>query len=189
MEPQTKKILITTGIVGVLSLITYKLIASKSATKTTTLLRPTTNTVDTADTAETTEDTDVAPPIEDMPVSPSEKEQVVALNYSSDELADMLQDDFNGNGTNWSAGEHGGIVGVLLSLESDEDFDSLNAAYGVRPIKAGFLTGLFAKPFVGDLNSAFNSELSKKEIAAANDILRSKGITRRITIAGELPTD
>ena len=185
MEPKTKKILITTGIVGVLSLIAYKLIASKGATPTTTLLKPTTTTDTTTDT-----NVDVAPPIEDMPVSPSETtNQTVATGYTSAELADLLQDDFNGNGTNWSAGEHGGIVGVLLSLDSDEDFDNLNAAYGVRSIKAGFLTGLIVKPFVGNLNSAFNRELSKSEIAAANEILRAKGITRRITMAGDLSTE
>lgn len=183
MEPKTKKILITTGIVGALMLVAYKLIASKSATPTTTLLKPTTTNDG------TTNPTDVAPPIEDIPVAPSETAPTVATGFSSEELADLLQDDFNGNGTNWSAGPHGGIVGVLLSLDSDEDFDNLNAAYGVRSIKAGFLTGLFVKPYVGDMNGAFNSELNKNEIAAANDILRTKGITRRITIAGEIPTE
>lgn len=174
MEPKTKKILITTGIVGVLSLIAYRLLANKGATATT-LLKPTTTTTVTSTTTET------APPVEDMPVGASELKMAEPA-YTSAELADMLQDDFNGNGTNWSAGPHGGIVGILLRLNSDEDFDNLNAAYGVRSIKAGFLTGLFVKPYVGNMNGAFNSELSKKEIEAANEILRTKGVTRRIEI-------
>lgn len=178
MEQKTKKILITTGIIAVLSLIAYKLLAKNIPVATT-------------PSGETPVDlSNQAPSIEDMPVGESElaeasqkegMEQSVT-KYSSDELADMLQQDFNGNGTNWSAGRHGGVVGILLQLNSNEDFDNLNTAYGIRPIKAGLLKSIFEKPFVGNMNGAFNSELSGKEITMVNDILSKKGITRRIII-------
>jgi hypothetical protein len=74
------------------------------------------------------------------------------------------------------------VVGVLLQLNTDQDFDNLNAAYGVRPIKAGLLKSIFEKPYVGDMNGAFVNELSKREVTMANDILSQKGVTRRITI-------
>jgi len=184
MEQKTKKILITTGIVGVLSIIAYKLLAKgNTSTLPITKLPTTTPTIPT--------NKDVAPPIEDISIYSDSEIKAAAdkaaaenagIKYTSTELADLLQQDFNGNGTNWSAGEHGGIVGILLQLNSDEDFDNLNTAYGVRTIKAGFLTGLFVKPYVGDMNGTFNSELTQKEIAAVNDILSKKGITRKVTI-------
>jgi hypothetical protein len=177
MEQNTKKILITTGIIAALSLVAYKLLAKNKNTGSDMPLLDKTP-------------LDVAPPIEDIsiydstnqPSEPSESSTAEVVTYSSQELADMLQKAFDGNGTNWSAGRSGGVVGVLLQLKSDEDFDNLNAAYGIRTIKAGFLTGLFAKPFVGDMNGAFNSELSKREIAMANEILSKKGVTRRIEL-------
>jgi hypothetical protein len=67
-------------------------------------------------------------------------------------------------------------------LNTDQDFDNLNSAYGIRPIKAGLLKSIFEKPYVGDMNGAFNSELSKREFAMVNDILSKKGITRRIVV-------
>jgi hypothetical protein len=182
MEQKTKKILITTGIIGVLSIIAYKLLASKSTTPNVNLGLPTTN---------TTTPLNEAPPIEDISIytnseidamKAAEEKAASISKYSSEELADLLQQDFNGNGTNWSAGQHGGVVGILLKLNSDADFDNLNSAYGIRPIKAGFLTGLLAKPYVGDMNGAFASELTQKEIASVNDILSKKGITRRIEL-------
>ena len=175
MEQKTKKILIATGIIAGLSLVAYKLLArNKSLSPNGMLLDKTPS--------------DVAPSIEDISIydntnKPSDSaNQLEQKEYTISELADMLQQDFNGNGTNWSAGKHGGIVGILLNLNSDQDFDNLNAAYGIRTIKTGFLTGLFAKPYVGNMNGAFNSELTKKEIEAANEILSTKGITRRITL-------
>lgn len=177
MEQNTKKILITTGIIGVLSLVAYKLLAKN---------KPSTSTSPLLDTTPL----DVAPPIEDIsiydntnkPETVVEEQPVVEKNYTSDELADMLQKAFDGSGTNWSAGKSGGVVGILLQLKSNEDFDNLNAAYGIRVIKAGLLKSIFEKPFVGDMNGAFNSELSKREIERANEILSKKGITRTIVI-------
>jgi hypothetical protein len=189
MEQKTKKILITTGIIGVLSLVAYKLLAKKSSTLNPNLGLPTPNTTETTD-------PNVAPPIEDISIysdreiaeMKAAEEKAASINkYTSEELADLLQQDFNGNGTNWSAGSHGGVVGVLLQLNTDADFDNLNTAYGIRPIKAGLLKSIFEKPFVGDMNGAFNSELTKKEIAKANDILSKKGITRRIVLETKLP--
>jgi hypothetical protein len=180
MEQKTKKILITTGIIGVLSFIAYKLLANKRITSTEGLGMPT-NT--------TTTDPNVAPPIEDISIySPKEiadmkeaEEKAASITtYTSEELADLLYQDFSGSGTNWAAGSHGGVVGVLLQLNTDQDFDNLNSAYGIRPIKAGLFKSIFEKPFVGDMNGAFNSELSKREVAMVNDILSQKGITRRI---------
>jgi len=181
MEQNTKKILITTGIIGVLSIIAYKLLANKRATSTQDLGMPTT--IETID-------PNVAPPIEDVSIysdseiadmkEAEEKAAVSITTYTSEELADMLQKAFDGSGTNWSAGRSGGVVGVLLQLKSNEDFDNLNEAYGIRSIRAGFLKSIFEKPYVGDMNGAFNSELSKREIRMANDILSQKGITRRI---------
>lgn len=173
MEQKTKKILITTGIIAALSLVAYKLLAKNKLDSNLPLLDKT--------------PLDVAPSIEDMSIYDSTNPAPVQSTesdkkYTSEELADMLQQDFNGNGTNWSAGRHGGVVGILLQLNSDEDFDNLNTAYGIRPIKAGLLKSIFEKPFVGNMNGAFNSELSEKEIQMANDILSKKGITRRIII-------
>ena len=182
MEQNTKKILITTGIIGVLSIIAYKLLANKRATSTQDLGMPTTT--------ETT-DPNVAPPIEDISIysdreiadmKAAEEKAASITTYTSEELADLLFQDFSGSGTNWAAGSHGGVVGVLLKLNTDQDFDNLNSAYGIRPIKAGLLKSIFEKPFVGDMNGAFNSELSKREINMANDILSKKGITRRIVL-------
>ena len=174
MEQNTKKILITTGIIAALSLVAYKLLAkNKVAGSDLPLLDKTPS--------------DVAPSIEDISIydstnQPTSSSNVPVKAYTSVELADMLQQAFDGNGTNWSAGKSGGVVGVLLQLKSDEDFDNLNSAYGIRTIKSGFLTSLLKKPYVGDMNGAFNSELTKKEIADVNDILSKKGVTRRITI-------
>lgn len=180
MEQKTKKILITTGIIGVLSLVAYKLLAKRSATSKLDLGLPTTSDLD----------PNVAPPIEDISIyndkeiaeiKAAEEKATTAIKYTSEELADLLFQDFSGSGTNWSAGSHGGVVGVLLQLDTDQDFDNLNTAYGIRPIKAGLLKSIFEKPYVGDMNGAFNSELSQREIRMANDILSKKGITRRIT--------
>jgi hypothetical protein len=180
MEQKTKKILIATGIVGVLSLVAYKLLAKKSPS-TSVNLGLTTETIDPNE----------APPIEDISIysdkeladmKSAEEKAASITTYTSEELADLLYQDFSGFGTNWAAGSHGGVVGVLLQLNSDEDFDKLNAAYGIRPIKAGVIKSLFEKPYVGDMNGAFNSELSKREFAMVNDILSKKGITRRIVV-------
>jgi hypothetical protein len=184
MEQKTKKILIITGIVGVLSIIGYKLLAKGSPLNNTIKLKqplPSSNS--------STTDLNQAPAIEDISIytdseiaAKKASEQKLATKYTSEELADMLHQDFDGLGTNWSSGTTGGLVGVLLQLNSDEDFDNLNAAYGIRVIRAGFPRSLFEKPYVGDMNGAFNSELSKKEIGQVNDILSKKGITRRITL-------
>jgi hypothetical protein len=180
MEQKTKKILIITGIVGVLSIIGYKLLAKGTPLKD--VIMPSTPTP--------TTDPNVAPPIEDITIytdkeiadiKAAQEKAASITKYTSEELADLLFQDFNGSGTNWAAGSHGGVVGVLLQLNSDEDFDNLSKAYGIRPIKAGLIKSLFEKPYVGDLNGAFNSELSKREITKVNDILSKKGITRRIT--------
>lgn len=174
MEQKTKKILITTGIIGVLTLIAYKLLAKeKSSTSMSPLLDKT--------------PLNIAPSIEDISIydntnQPNSSDaEVDTKTYTSAELADMLQMSFNGYGTNWSKGQTGGVVGVLLKLNSDEDFDNLNTAYGVRPINSGFLN-IFKKDFVGNMNGAFNEELSKAEIEKVNEILATKGLTRRITI-------
>lgn len=181
MEQKTKKILILTGIIGVLSLVAYRLLAKRGASTNLNVGLPTST--------ETT-DLNVAPPIEDISIYSSkeisdmkeaEEKAASITTYTSEELADLLYQDFSGSGTNWAAGSHGGVVGVLLQLNTDADFDNLNTAYGIRPIKAGLFKSIFEKPFVGDMNGAFNSELSKREIRMANDILSQKGITRRIT--------
>jgi hypothetical protein len=180
MEQKTKTILITTGIIGVLSFVAYKLLANKRASNTQDLGSTTTK---------ETIDSNEAPPIEDISIysdkevadmKEAEEKAASITKYTSEELADLLYQDFAGSGTNWAAGSHGGIVGVLLQLNTDQDFDNLNSAYGIRPIKAGLFKSIFEKPFVGDMNGAFNSELSKREIRMANDILSQKGITRRI---------
>jgi hypothetical protein len=190
MEQKTKKILITTGIVGVLSLVAYKLLAKRNSTLNPNLDLPK------IDGGTETPNPNEAPPIEDISIytnteiaeMKAAQEKAASISkYTSEELADLLQLDFNGNGTNWAAGSHGGVVGVLLQLNSDADFDNLNTAYGIRPIKAGLVKSLFEKPYVGDMNGAFNSELTKKEIAKVNDILSKKGITRRIVIETKLP--
>jgi hypothetical protein len=177
MEQKTKKILITAGIIGVLSIIAYRLLANKKATN---LGLPTTESID----------PNVAPSIEDISIysdreiaemKAAEEKAVTITKYTSEELADLLYQDFSGSGTNWAAGSHGGVVGVLLQLNTDQDFDNLNTAYGIRPIKAGLLKSIFEKPYVGDMNGAFINELSKREVSMANDILSKKGITRRIT--------
>jgi hypothetical protein len=182
MESKTKKLLITTGIIGALSFVAYKVLAKSP----TTALPNTKSTVPPIGGI-----FQVPPSIEDISIYTNEEIKAAAdkiasnntgITYTPAELADLLQQDFNGNGTNWSAGSHGGVVGILLRLNSDADFDNLNSAYGIRPIKAGFITSLFVKPYVGDMNGAFNSELSQKEIADVNDILNKKGLTRRITI-------
>ena len=186
MEQKTKKILITTGIIGVLSLVAYKLLAKRSASTNLNVGLPTT----------TQTDPNVAPPIEDISIyndseiaemKAAEEKAASISKFTSEELADLLFQDFSGSGTNWAAGSHGGVVGVLLQLNTDADFDNLNTAYGIRPIKAGLLKSIFEKPYVGDMNGAFNSELSKREITKANDILSQKGITRRIVLETKLP--
>jgi hypothetical protein len=182
MEQKTKKILIVTSIVGVLSFVAYKLLAKGNT--------PNGLVVPPIPTKTSTPIKEEAPPIEDISIytdseiaamkAAQEKASSKLSKYTSEELADLLFQDFNGSGTNWAAGSHGGVVGVLLQLNSDEDFDKLNTAYGVRAIKAGLLKSIFEKPYVGDMNGAFNSELSKREVAMVNDILSKKGVTRRI---------
>jgi hypothetical protein len=180
MEQKTKKILIATGIIGVLSLVAYTLLAKRNTSRNENNGLPTT----------TEPDPNVAPPIEDISIysdkevaemKAAEEKASSITTYTSEELADLLYQDFSGSGTNWAAGSHGGVVGVLLQLNTDADFDNLNTAYGIRPIKAGLFKSIFEKPYVGDMNGAFNSELSKREITMVNDILSKKGITRSIT--------
>ena len=93
MEQNTKKILITTGIIGVLSIIAYKLLANKRATSTQDLGMPTTT--------ETT-DPNVAPPIEDISIysdreiadmKAAEEKAASITTYTSEELADLLFQD------------------------------------------------------------------------------------------------
>lgn len=173
MEPKTKKILIVSGGIIALTLLGYKLFAKKSTTPNTPLIKPPTSTV-------TEEPINNEPPsIEDMPGDPNASNTSSKSPYSSEELADMLQSAFSGYGTSWSKGVNGNVVDVLLNLYSDEDFDNLNEAYGIRVVSSGFLN-MFQKDFVGDMNAAFNDELSKNEIAEANNILKMRGITRRI---------
>ena len=184
MESKTKKILITSGIIGVLSFVAYKLLAKSP-------IKPLSNSTTTPPDGGTMQ---VPPSIEDISIYSDSEIKAAAdkaaaaiaanngVKYTPAELADLLYQDFSGFGTNWAAGSHGGVVGVLLQLNTDQDFDNLNAAYGVRPIKAGLLKSIFEKPYVGDMNGAFVNELSKREVTMANDILSQKGVTRRITI-------
>ena len=148
MEQKTKKILIITGIVGVLSIVGYRLLARGKNAKDLSLM-PTP--------MPSTSNPNVAPPIEDITIytdkeiaemKAAEEKAASSIKYTSEELADLLFQDFNGSGTNWAAGSHGGVVGVLLQLNSDEDFDNLSKAYGIRPIKAGLIKSLFEKPYV-----------------------------------------
>lgn len=111
------------------------------------------------------------------PVNPRVKND--KLPYTIPQLADALEDAFQGNGTAWAHGDAGGVAGIILRLKSDADFDELNTAYGQRRIKAGFLN-VFSKPYIGDMNGAFKSELSKNEIAEINMMLENQGITRKI---------
>jgi hypothetical protein len=178
MEQNTKKILITTGIIGVLSLVAYKLLAKRSPSTSVNLGLPTEK-IDENE-APSIEDISIYSPKEIADMKEAEEKAASITTYTSEELADLLYQDFSGSGTNWAAGSHGGVVGVLLQLNSDEDFDNLNTAYGIRPIKAGLLKSIFEKPYVGDMNGAFNSELSKRELTMVNDILSKKGITKRI---------
>lgn len=182
MEQQTKKILITTGIIAALSVVAYKLLAKGTTPLSSVPLNETP--VDVSNQAPSIEDISIYTDSELKAAAEKAAAAQAGIKYTTAELADLLQQDFNGNGTNWAAGSHGGVVGVLLQLKSDADFDNLNTVYGVRTIKAGILKSLFTKPYVGDMNGAFNSELTKKEIAAVNEILSKQGITRTITIIG-----
>ena len=179
MEQKTKKILILTGIIGGLSLVAYKLFAKKSSILSSNLPKVGGGTP-ISNEAPSIEDISIYTNSELAQMKVAEEKALSISKYTSEELADLLQMDFNGNGTNWAAGSHGGVVGVILQLNTDADFDKLNTAYGIRTIKAGLIKSLFEKPYIGDMNGAFNSELTKKEIAKVNDILSKKSITRRI---------
>jgi hypothetical protein len=115
-------------------------------------------------------------PVVDPVVNPVNNDE---LPYTSAQLADALEMAFQGYGTAWAHGDAGGVTGIISQLKSDADFDALNAAYAQRRIKSGFLN-VFSKDFMGDMNGAFKSELSKSEIEELNMMLANQGIKRKI---------
>lgn len=176
---QKKKIWLGIGIAGVLSLVAYRLLASKPNSQYGTGLFADQTKPETLDNSDlkTPPYLENAPSIEDYAPSPSElKSENV---YSFKQMADDLQSAFNGYGTAWDNGAGGGVLGIISQLKSDADFDELEAAFGKRKIGSGFLN-IFSKDYIGDMNGAFNSELNKSEIEEINLMLENQGLTRRI---------
>lgn len=163
MEAKEKKILIGVGVgVAILLSVVYFANAANAAKKT-------------------------LPPTPPTPPNPKPVDPVIPVNpvnnadlpYTSEELADALEMAFQGYGTAWAHGDAGGVVGIISKLKSDSDFDALNKAYAQRRISSGFLN-VFSKPYIGDMNGAFKSELSKSEIEEVNMMLANQGINRKI---------
>jgi hypothetical protein len=174
MEKNTR-ITVISGIVLVAGLVTYKLIARNRNTTLNTLKAPLGN-----------PQLDEAPPIEDMGIYSDREiaakkaaEEKKANEYTSEQLAEDLYKAFKGYGTSWAQGNTGGVTGIIARMKTDEDFDALNEAYGIRTLNSGFLN-LFSKDYTGDMNGAFNSELTLNEIIKVNKILEDNGVTRRI---------
>jgi hypothetical protein len=170
-----ERILVISGIVIVAGLVAYKVMAK--------------NTLKSTPIQTKLEDypKEEAPPIEDIGIYTDEEiadkkaaEEKKDNQYTSEELANDLFKAFNGYGTAWAKGKTGGVIGIMTRLKTDEDFDALNEAYGIRTIDSGFLN-IFSKDYTGDMMGAFNSELSLNEIIKVNKILEDKGLKRRIT--------
>lgn len=179
MEKNTR-ILVISGIVLVAGLVAYKVMARNTTLNN--LRVPSTLPDDEAP-------IDEAPPIEDMPVGPfpnrddeeeeddDSKEDITAVSFN--QLAEDLYKAFKGYGTAMSEGKTGGVYGIMKRIKTDEDFDALNEAYGIRTVNSGFLN-LFSKDYTGDMNGALNSELTTNQIIKLNKILEDNGVTRRV---------
>jgi len=101
----------------------------------------------------------------------------VILNFKS--LANDLFECFDNYGTSWDDGPSGGIIGIMDRLETNEDFDSLKLAYGIRKINCGSFNP-FCTDFEGDMIGALKDELDESELNEINDLLKRKGINRSI---------
>jgi hypothetical protein len=163
MEAKQKKILIGVGVGLAILLSTVYFANAASASKTKTPLPPT----------PPKPDPKVDPVVD--PTNPVNNDE----NYTFEQLADALEMAFQGYGTAWTTGDAGGVTGVISQLKSDADFDALDAAYAQRRISSGTFN-IFAKDYVGDMNGAFKSELSKSEIEEINMMLANQGIKRKI---------
>jgi hypothetical protein len=177
MEKNTR-IIVISGIVLVAGLVTYKVIAKNRNT--------TLDTLNKVPSLPDETELDEAPPIEDMGIYSDREiaakkaaEEKKANEYTSEQLAEDLYKAFKGYGTSWAQGNTGGVTGIIARIKTDEDFDALNEAYGIRTLNSGFLN-LFAKDYTGDMNGAFNSELTTNQIIKLNKILEDNGVTRRI---------
>lgn len=95
-----------------------------------------------------------------------------SLNYN--EMADLLFDAFDGYGT-----KNTQVLDQFKKLKTNDDFDKLFTAYGVRTINCGTLNP-FCTDFVGDLRGAIRDEMPNSKIAEINQVLTQKGITRSI---------
>jgi hypothetical protein len=171
MEKNTR-ILVISGIVLVAGLVAYKVMARNT----------TLNNLRVPNTLPDEAPIDEAPPIENMPVGPfpksdDSKEEMKSVSFS--QLAEDLYKAFKGYGTAMSEGVTGGVYGIMTRLKTDEDFDALNEAYGIRTVNSGFLN-LFSKDYTGDMNGALNSELTTNQIIKLNKILEDNGVTRRV---------
>lgn len=97
---------------------------------------------------------------------------VSGIDYRS--LAKKIFDACDGYGTSEDT-----IVDVFKQLRNNADFDALSNAYGVREVSSG-TWNVFQSNFQGNLSSTLRNELSSSWIDDLNEILSSKGITRRV---------
>lgn len=97
---------------------------------------------------------------------------VSGLDYRA--LAKKIFDACDGYGTSEDT-----IVDVFKELRNNADFDALSNAYGVREVSSG-TWNVFQSNFQGNLSSTLRNELSSSWINDLNEILSSKGITRRV---------
>lgn len=181
---KNKKIIL--GVVGVATLglvfLFYKK-ATAQASNGTTLLKSDVTPTQPQTTQE--EINTQAPDIADMPGEPTPPAAVDLPGLVQPptilDLSNILYDSFKGYGTTWKNGQFGGVYGVFSQLKSDDDFDELNTAFGIRKIDSGLLN-LFKKDYTGDMNSVMNDELTKNEISKINTLLEKNGLSRRISI-------
>ena len=91
------------------------------------------------------------------------------LDYRS--LANQLFDAFDGYGTSEEK-----VKEIFKLLKSNNDYNALKAAYGVREVSSGRFN-IFQSNFEGDLPATINDELDSDELTELNKILASNGLT------------
>lgn len=163
MEAKEKKIMIWVGATAVLAAVSVYFLTKASAASKGTLMGSTPK-----------------PPLPQPQTPTPNPTPMVTDNipFTIPQLADALESAFQGYGTAWDNGDAGGVTGVFSQIHSDADFDALNTAYGQRRINSGTFN-IFSKDYIGDLNGAMKSELSKSELQEINMMLANQGVNRK----------
>jgi hypothetical protein len=101
--------------------------------------------------------------------NPATKATLSKVQMSS--IANALQTAMDGYGTDYDA-----ILRAFANVKNQADYAGVNAAFGVRIIKAGTGTGFFTTTPAMNLQAALTDELDTKQLNALNLMLAKKGV-------------